>query len=187
MIALPQALPFIRIGKANLTVCQTEWLTQTLTEAAHRAHLPDWLAEDISRGVENYLVNHFAGTVIDSDELFERIDSTLSQLGLSDVAAQIDKTPPPVRISLSELARRAGSGYELAFFSLLEEQLRSAASGGAKSVECYGLTQCVRRLSSAKKWSKRCDRLKDEITTFLEQEKRQVEARRPELTMSISV
>jgi len=186
MIALPTAMPFIRIGDASLTVCQTEWLTKTLTDAAVGTNLPAWLAEDISRGVENYLSNHFEGSVIDSADLFEQIGTTLARLGLGDVADNMDKTPPPLRISLTELARRAGEGYELAFFRLLDEQFQSAASGGAKRVECHGLQKCVRKLSSARKWSRRCDRLQREIERFLDCKIQQISAGCSPLTISIS-
>tara|TARA_R110000850_G_scaffold76640_1_gene166317 strand:- start:1483 stop:2046 length:564 start_codon:yes stop_codon:yes gene_type:complete len=186
MIALPQALPFIRIGSASLALCQKDWLTETLTNATRGTDVPAWLAEDISRGVERFLSNHYKGTVIDSDELFARIEKTLSQFGLSDVAENIDKTPPPVRISLSELARRAGTGYELVFFQLLQDQLSSATTGGVLRVECHGIKPCVKRLVSTKKWSKRCDHLKDEITDFLNQARDQASTIRPEMSFMIA-
>ncbi|HRQ91193.1 MAG TPA: hypothetical protein PLA50_20555, partial [Bacteroidia bacterium] len=148
MISLPHALPYIRIGRSSLALCEPEWLSDTLTNAADGTDLPAWMAQDISRGVEHYLMNHYKGTVIDSDDLFERIVRTLSSLGLDHVAAKIDKTPPPVRISLNELARRAGAGYELVFFRLLEDQLKAAANGGATVVEVHGLQSSVRRLVS---------------------------------------
>lgn len=186
MIALPTAMPLIRIGGASLAICQTDWLTKTLTDAADGTDLPVWLAEDISRGVESYLTNHFHGTVIDSDDLFEQIAKTLSKLGLGHVANNMDKTPPPLRISLTELARRAGAGYELAFFQLLDEQFHSASVGGAKQVECHGLQKCVRRLSSSRKWSRRCDRLQNEIEQFLDYKSRQSSPDCPQLSVSVS-
>jgi hypothetical protein len=110
MISLPHALPYIRIGSSSLALCESDWLAETLSNAASGTDVPDWMARDISRGVESYLANHFHGTVIDSADLFARIEKTLMSLGLDHVAAKIDRTPPPVRISLTDLARRAGSG-----------------------------------------------------------------------------
>ncbi len=186
MIALPHALPYIRIGSSSLALCESDWLAETLTNAASGTDVPDWMAKDISRGVESFLIQHYQGTVIDSEDLFARIEKTLTSLGLTHVAAKMDKTPPPVRVSLSELARRAGAGYELAFFHLLEEQLKSAATGGAITVECHGLCNCVRRLVSTKKWTGRCDILKSEITGFVHQMRDRVSAVRPGLTLVIA-
>jgi len=186
MIALPHALPYIRIGSSSLALCEPEWLTETLTNAACGTDVPDWMARDISRGVESFLMNHYKGSVIDSADLFARIEKTLEALGLNHVAAKMDKTPPPVRISLSELARRAGTGYELAFFHLLEEQLKSAATGGATVVEFHGLTNCVRRLVATKKWTGRCESLKREITAFVTKMRDHVARVRPELSLVIA-
>lgn len=186
MIALPQAMPFIRIGATSLALCRTDWLIQTLTNATEGTDVPKWMAQDISRGVESFLIKHYKGTVIDSDDLFARIEKTLASLGLNEVAANIDKTPPPVRVSLSELARRAGTGYELAFFRLLEEQLESATAGGARQVEFHGMKNCVRRLSSSKKWSQRCDLLQDEIVSFVNHTREKVAVQRPEVRLLIA-
>lgn len=186
MIALPHALPFIRIGSSSLALCKTEWLTETLTNATHGTDVPGWMAEDISRGVESYLVNHYRGSVIDSEELFDRIEKTLSSLGLKEVAANIDKTPPPVRISLNELARRAGSGYELIFFRLLGEQLQSALFGGAHRIEFYGMRSCVKRMTSTRKWSTRCDRMRDEIDSYIDRFREEASLLNPELAVVIA-
>lgn len=185
MIALPTDMPFIRVGGASLAICEPSWLTKTLTDAADGTGIPTWLAADISRGVENYLTHQFTGTVIDSDDLFEQIAKTLSKLGLANVANNIDKTPPPLRISLTELARRAGTGYELAFFSLLDSEFHSAAIGGANKIECHGLQRCVRKLSSAKNWSRRCDNLQSEIEDFLNHKSLQSSPDCPKMSVSI--
>lgn len=186
MISLPHALPYIRIGSSSLALCESEWLSDTLSNAASGTDVPDWMARDISRGVESFLANHYKGSVIDSDDLFARIEKTLSSLGLDHVAAKIDKTPPPIRISLSELARRAGSGYELAFFHLLEEQLHSAAVGGAHRVEVHGLSRSVRRLVATKKWTGRCEALKREITAFVTEMRSRIAEIHPGLHLVIA-
>lgn len=185
MIALPTAMPFIRIGASSLALCQSDWLSEKLTTAADGTDVPTWMAEDISRGVESFLTNHYKGTTIEPEELFGRIERTLSSLGLDHVAENIDKELPPVRISLSELARRAGAGYELAFFHLLDQQLKSAAIGGATSVELHGLKLCVRRLAASKRWSRRCEKLKGEITDFVDEVRERVAKVRPDLTLFI--
>ncbi len=186
MISLPHALPYIRIGSSSLALCESDWLAETLSNAASGTDVPDWMARDISRGVESSLANHFQGTVIDSADLFARIEKTLMSLGLDHVAAKIDRTPPPVRISLTDLARRAGSGYELAFFRLLEDQLHSAVTGGASIVEVHGLERGVRRLVSTKKWTGRCEVLKHEITDFVSEVRSRVNRIRPDLSLVIA-
>jgi len=185
MIALPAALPLIRIGTDSVALCKTEWLTETLADATNGTSIPDWMATDICKGIENYLKNHYIGTTIDSAELFSRIRETLEKVGLNDVAENLNENIPPIRISLSDLARRAGNGFELAFFSLLESQFRSATSGGAHTLECYGLEKCVKHLSSSKKWTPQCESLKKEITGFLNMELEKSAHHLPTLSMRV--
>ncbi|MCB1232450.1 MAG: hypothetical protein KDN19_19535 [Verrucomicrobiae bacterium] len=186
MIALPAELPFIRISQENLALCEPAWLQQTLKNAANAAEVPEWLAEDVSKGVECYLKNHYPGTVIEVGDLFDRIRSTLHNLGLNDLADHLDDCPPPIRISLTELARKAGPGFELGFFQLLQRQFHAAADGGARQLVCYGLRTCVKRLATAEKWSPRCRKLEAEIRDFLQQQHRTLCDDIPDLRLAIN-
>ncbi|MCB1237580.1 MAG: hypothetical protein KDM91_21120 [Verrucomicrobiae bacterium] len=168
MIALPTEFPFIRVNAETLALCESAWLRETLrTAAAKTQDVPPWLAEDVSKGVEAFLRNHYEGTVIEVADLFERIRAALENLGLNHMAAEVETVVPPVRISLADLARRAGAGYELAFFRLLDDRLRASADGGVRTVVCYGLRRAVKQLASAEKWSARCRVLEDEITSHV--------------------
>lgn len=186
MIALPAALPLIRISQENLALCEPAWLQETLKHAACAAEVPEWLAEDVSKGVECYLKNHYPGTVIEVGDLFDRIRSTLNNLGLTDLATHLNDAPPPIRISLTELARKAGPGFELGFFQLLSRQFRSAADCGARQLVCYGLKASVKKLATAEKWSPRCRRLEAEIRDFLLCEHRALCDDIPDLRLAIN-
>ncbi len=186
MIALPAEFPLIRISQENLAPCDPAWLQETLRRAAQAAHVPECLAQSVSEGVAFYLKNQFPGTVIEVDDLFARIRSTLNAVGLAQLSEHLADAPPPVRISLTELARRAGPGYELAFFHLLRRQFHSAADGGVRQLVCYGLRGSVKQLATAKKWSPRCRRLESEITEFLHHEHRRVCDHVPDLTLAIN-
>ena len=185
MIALPAALPLIRVGRENLALCEPLWLSEKIKKAAAAASVPEWLAIDIANGIETYLKFHYPGTVIDMPDLISRIRKTLGQLGLDGFAAHLSEAAPPVRISLTDLARRSGAGFELLFFELLKNHFRSAATGGARQLICYGLRGCVLKLTGASKWSIRCERLEKEITSFLWHEHDRLACQMPELTLSI--
>jgi len=186
MIALPAGLPLIRVSPETLAVCEPDWLEETLVKTAEGSDVPQWLAEDVSRGVEAFLRNHFEGTVIDVDDLFARIRETLENLGLGEMAGNLEVSPPQVKISLTDLARRAGDGYELAFFNLLEARFRSAMQGGVSKVNCYGLQNCVKNLTAAQRWTRRCQLLEDEIREFLHAEQAKAATQVPQLTLFIN-
>jgi hypothetical protein len=72
-----------------------------------------------------------------------------------------------VRLSLVELAREAGSGYELAFFDHLGRRLQTLLRSGTTYLELIGLTPCVKQLRARKCWSRECDALQAEIVSFV--------------------
>jgi hypothetical protein len=78
--------------------------------------------------------------------------------------------PPPVRISLVEIARDAGEGYELLFFELLRARIRGVIFSDAQQVEICDLHRCVKLLRSAKNWRRDCSGLRGEIVSFVRRE-----------------
>ncbi|MBV8329108.1 MAG: hypothetical protein JOZ61_01430 [Verrucomicrobia bacterium] len=100
-------------------------------------------------------------------ELREIVLAALQAIGYAEVALRLDAVVPPFELSLSEIAEEAGPGYELAFFRLLEERIQPALSDRACAVSINGLQPCVRKLQSAKTWSRDCTRLRSEIVNFL--------------------
>lgn len=185
MIALPSSLPLIKISPDNLVACDAEWLRSNVREAASRAEVPEWFADDVVTGVITFLRNHYEGTTITIDSLYDRIRDTLGNLGLDDLAEELTPAVPPLRISLSDLAIKAGDGYELAFFQLLEQRFASATRNGVEHVYFYGLRNCVQNLTSLKRWSRRCENLQNEITRFLEHEAEKAGTERPNLSLAI--
>jgi hypothetical protein len=185
MIALPSSLPLIKIGSENLASCDAEWLRRSLRDAAARAEVPEWFADDVVSGVITFLRNHYQGTTITLDSLYDRIHDTLESLGLDELAKELTPTAPPLRISLPDLAHKAGEGYELAFFRLLEQRFAAATDEGIEQVYFYGLRTCVQRLTSLGKWTRRCESLREEITHFLEHEAQKASAQRPNLSLAI--
>jgi hypothetical protein len=102
--------------------------------------------------------------------LEKAVQSVLQVIGYSDVARCFETLPPPVTLSLPELARRAGTGYELVFFNLLHERLREILESSARQVEIHGLHDCVKLLRCAKHWSTDCSGLMSEIVSFIRSE-----------------
>src|SRR5438093_1410520 len=75
--------------------------------------------------------------------------------------------PPPISISLFEIAEQAGTGYELAFFDLLERRINALIQTGMDNLQLCSLQPCVKHLRGVKVWTRACDALREEIVCFV--------------------
>lgn len=185
MIALPHHLPFVRIGDNSLTLIQKEWLDNLLLDAVEGTFVPDWFALDIAKGIRRYLQN-YEGTVIESEVLLEKIYSLLIKLNLPEVAERLEWNPPPLRISLPDLARRSNNSYEWGFLPLLEEKCLEAVESGAAFVEYHGLSDCVASLYGANREKVSVDEIRDEIEKRIDEYRQRGELNKPLYLVSVA-
>ena len=104
--------------------------------------------------------------------------------GYAEVAPHFDPGQPAVRLSLVEIAREAGTGYELLFFQCLGGKLRKLLGSGTTSFEFTGLTPCVKHLRARKSWNRECDSLRSEIVEFVRTQTSVIPAR-GEITVNV--
>lgn len=171
MIALRDNLPLVRFGDGRVMNFERGWLSTALVRAAETAGYKKWwLADHVTESVTSYLQQDFDDHVVTICRLEKAVQSVLQVIGYSDVASHFRTMPPPVRISLADIARDAGHGYELVFFDLLRTRLRSAMAEPTQQVELCELHRCVKLLRSAKNWRRDCSGLMGEIVTFVRDE-----------------
>ncbi len=171
MVCLQDQLPLLKFGNQEAVTYEARWLSDEITKAARRAGHADWFfAGDITRAVIEYLRHRFPRNTITIEELYGKIERVLAFLGCDDIAQTLEIAPPPVRISLAEIALDAGDGYELEFFRLLGERIAESESSGTTQILCDGLRSAVKRISSAGRWNRECENLANEIAEFLASE-----------------
>jgi hypothetical protein len=168
VIALRNSLPLLRQNEHEDSAIRHDWLCFCVCRAADKAGYSHWwLAEHVAASVMCYLSSTYERNVITLKELQEIVISVLQAVGYSEVALCLDTLHPQFELSLSDLAKEAGPGYELAFFRLLKERIRPALSHRASNLDIYGLQSCVRHLQAVKTWSRSCSQLRNEIVEFL--------------------
>src|SRR6266481_3403913 len=69
--------------------------------------------------------------------------------------------------AINRAADQAGSGYELAFFDLLEKRLNSLIETGVDNLQLCSLQPCVKHLRCTRVWTRGCDALREEIVCFI--------------------
>ena len=170
MISLASGLPLLQIDDRCIAGYSPEWLEQSIQKAAAQAgHEKWWFASDIVKSLFLYLRERFEATVITLSELFGKLRATLEMLGFQDIAARLVDQVPPMRVSLTEIARKASAGtYELDFFRALAQLFSEAGKQDGGEVHADGLRDAVRLLCGTSRWSRRCEVLRQEIVTFVQ-------------------
>jgi hypothetical protein len=156
-------------------------------QSAQRAGYPKWwLAEHVTESVGAYLAAQRETNVMPVAGLTKTVRSVLQVIGYAEVARHFVAEPPFARISLAQVARDAGSGYELAFFRKLGQRIEELLAARHSCLEIVGLESCVKTLRSRKIWSRECDALRAEIVHFVRERIETLREERREITFSLS-
>jgi hypothetical protein len=167
MIALKDNLPLIQLPTGHSVSFDRNWLVRSLARAAAKAGYAQWwLAEHVAQSVTEYLRNQREMNVMSIERLNGAVKAVLEVIGYPEVGQHFISGRPRVQLSLIEIVRAAGSGYELAFFDLLGRQIQEIVCERGCDFELLDLDRCVKMLKSKKVWSRDCDALRNEIISF---------------------
>lgn len=167
MIALKDNLPVIQLASGQAIAFERDWLIRALSQAAHRAGYDKWwLAGHVAESVTSYLRDQKEVAMLSVENLTKAVQSVLQVIGYGEVGRHFIPGPATVQVSLVELARAAGAGYELAFFAHLGSRIAQLFAERSFYFELHGLEQCVKLLRARKVWSRDCDALRAEIVSF---------------------
>ncbi|MDP9291468.1 MAG: hypothetical protein M3O82_03785, partial [Verrucomicrobiota bacterium] len=144
MIALKDDLPLIQFDDGHCLSFERTWLVHSLVCAGRKAGYSKWwLAEHVAESVAKYLFLEFEENVLEIPRLTRAVKSVLQAIGYAEVAERFVPCPPPVHVSLLEMAHAAGSGYELAFFEMLGRKIEGLVAGRAIEIQLSSLEPCV--------------------------------------------
>jgi hypothetical protein len=167
MIALKDGLPLIQLPNGHSVNFERAWLMRSLNRAAAKAgYRPWWLAEHVVASITEYLRGQREGNVLPVEALDHAVRSVLDVIGYPEVGQHFIAGRPRVQLSLVEMAQDAGTGYELAFFELLQRQIHRLVCELGCDFELWGLDRCVKLLKSRKVWGRDCETLQAEIIAF---------------------
>jgi hypothetical protein len=178
MVAFKEEFPYLRCDSGQLFEFDRKWLHDAITRAAESAGYPSWwLTDHITESIAFYLRLRNDEPVVPFSQLRQTVRYVLKVIGYKEIIPHFSPAPPPIALSLLEIAETAGAGYELAFFDGLEKRINALVNTGTDSLQLYGLQAAVKHLRGAKAWSRPCDTLREEIICFV----REKLGARPEL------
>jgi hypothetical protein len=168
MVAFKEEFPYLRSDSGQLFEFNRDWLHAAITRAADKAGYPSWwLTDHVTESIAFYLRLRNDEPVVAFSQLSQTVRYVLKVIGYKEIIPHFAPAPPPISISLIELAHEAGTGYELAFFDLLEKRIHALIETGAESLHVCSLQAGVKHLRGTKVWTRACDSLREEIVCFV--------------------
>jgi hypothetical protein len=168
MVAFKEEFPYLRADSGQLFEFNRDWLHAAITRAADKAGYPSWwLTDHVTESIAFYLRLRNDESFVAFSQLSQTVRYVLKVIGYKEIIPYFSPAPPPISISLLDLAHEAGTGYELAFFDLLEKRILQLLETGTDSLHLCSLQTGVKYLRRTKVWSRACDALREEIVCFV--------------------
>ena len=168
MVAFKEEFPYLRCDSGQLFEFNQTWLREAITRAADQAGYPSWwLTDHITESIAFYLRLRNDEPVVPISQLSQTVRYVLKVIGYKEIIPYFSPSPPPISVSLLEIAQAAGTGYELAFFDGLEKRIDALVNTGTDSLQLCGLQAGVKHLRGAKMWTRACDTLREEVVCFV--------------------
>ena len=168
MVAFKEEFPYLRTDSGQLFEFNRDWLHAAITRAADEAGYPSWwLTDHVTESIAFYLRLRTDENVVAFSQLSQTVRYVLKVIGYKEIVPHFAPSPPPISISLLDIAHEAGTGYELAFFDLLEKRINMLVETGVDDLQLCSLQSCVKHLRGVKAWTRACDALREEIVCFV--------------------
>ncbi len=168
MICIVGNRPVLQIGRHQVTGYDTQWLRDAILRGAKAAEREDFpFIDDLLEGIVHYLENKCPLRVLTIEELHARVRRMLERIGCDAIAQTLPLLAPPVTLSLSRAAKEAGNGFELIFFNRIHDEIEELRTHGVEILRFTGTRDCVKMLRGVNRWTTPCERLHEEILSFL--------------------
>src|SRR5580765_7604016 len=147
MVAFKEEFPYLRCDSGQLFEFNRDWLHAAITRAADKAGYPSWwLTDHVTESIAFYLRLRTDESVVAFSQLSQTVRYVLKVIGYKEIIPHFSPAPPPISISLVDIAQEAGTGYELAFFDLLEKRINALLETGVDNLRLVSLSPCVKHL-----------------------------------------
>ncbi len=170
----PDCLVFETANGDNFPCPVQEVVIELIGDSART--LDEATIENASAAVLHYFRNELGKTSVTIGEFSLALEQALRCLGFSvqtaaaNLAAAAGNPAPPGADAVADLVRLAGEashGFELLFFPSLRAELHRLLAGAPRTLRFHGLRECVKQITGARRWDKRCRALQEQIVTFL--------------------
>jgi hypothetical protein len=168
MVAFKEEFPYLKAESGQLFEFDRRWLRDAITRAAQEAGYPSWwLTDHVTESIAFYLRLRNDESFVAFSQLSQTVRYVLKVIGYNEIGPHFAPAPPPVTISLFEIAVAAGGGYELAFFEMLGRRIDLLLQARVNTVRFVALNATAKHLRGTRVWSQACDIMRIEIVSFV--------------------
>jgi hypothetical protein len=167
MIALHSDCLLFRLVNGESVPCSADMIMVEIVGEAHDFLDPETL-KHAAASVFHYFKIELARETVTVGEFSLALEKVLGHLGYTLHASGPGGRPGEISdTDLARLVSETGDSLELFFFPRLRDELRIQLRQSPRVVRFRGLRGCVKQIAGAQRWSHRCERLEDQIISYL--------------------
>ena len=167
MIALHTDCLLFQLTNGESVPCSADMISVEVIGEADGLLEPETLRH-AAASVFHYFKIELAREAVTVGEFSMALEKVLGHLGYTLHASSPGNHPGEISdTDLARLVREFGDSLELFFFPRLRAELRIQLRQSPRVVRFRGLRGCVKQITGARRWSNRCERLEDQIISYL--------------------
>ncbi|MGA3163557.1 MAG: hypothetical protein ABSD77_05085 [Verrucomicrobiota bacterium] len=169
MIALQSDCLLFQLMNGESVPCSAEMISVEIVGGVDGLLDPEVLRH-AAASVFHYFKNELCRETVTVGEFAGTLEKVLRNLGFTIHAGALEPCSQEILESdLCLIARESCNGLELFFFPRLRDELRAQLRHSPRVLRFRGLRGCVKQLAGARRWSVRCEKLRDQIVEYLRQ------------------
>ena len=167
MITLAADCLLFELGTGECVPYSADMVSVELWGGATEAFDPEFV-HHATKAVFHYFKYEQARQSVTVGEFAGALEKVLRGFAVTaQLGAPPDSQPRVLEYDLCRLALETGQGRELFFFPRLRAELQRHLQQAPRVVRFRGLRGCVKQLTGARRWSRRCRTLEGEIVAYL--------------------
>lgn len=167
MITLGDDCLLFEMNNGESVPLSAEMITVELT-GDHSEFFDSHFVQHAASAVFHYFKHDLGRLTVTVGEFAGALESVLRGFGASaQLVANTPLKPHLLEADLQQMASESGQGCDLFFFPRLRHEMRQHLRQYPRVLRLHGLRGCVKQLAGARRWSRRCQRLHNQIVDYI--------------------
>jgi hypothetical protein len=167
MIALSSDCLLFKLTNGESVPCSAEMISIEIVGNSEGLLDPEMLRH-AAASVFHYFKVELERETVTVGEFAGALEKVLRGLGLTIHAGGFEtRSQQIIETDLGLLARQSADSLELFFFPRLRDELRQQLRQSPRVLRFRGLRGCVKQLAGARRWSARCEKMRDQVVEYL--------------------